>query len=233
MKICWKKVCNHRNTEKLYWFVRLCWEKFFSGNKSDPEFPRIKEEKQQRLMHSQFSLYPLYKICVAWLGNSNNKTWRLFWERLVHYFGLIELMYSENSIILTSIFLTIYFIKDTRWPVYTFWVINFYISHSKFERENVSYRKKVLNNGYPENLVDNVRRMKTFRLIVNEISAFRNENPGNKLKLFPYSHYTKQIQGLWYWDGIGEQTLEHLLGNPRDKSESIKKSGSYEMRCQH
>lgn len=58
----------------------------------------------------------------------------------------------------------------------------------KFPLNSERCERKVVSNGYPKKLVDNIINKKIFVLRMNAYSTYRNENHEPKSKCLPYNH---------------------------------------------
>lgn len=64
------------------------------------------------------------------------------------------------------------------------------VQNTRFEKEKTIIIEMAVSNGYPKNLLDNIRK-KMQSLSKNDSLIFRKENGESKFISVPYNYYTK------------------------------------------
>ena len=116
-------------------------------------------------------------------------------------------------------------------------LLSFPLSNERYEIEREYIRNVAECNGYSPSLVDKLIRKRRYRLMVSENSTFQVEKDTSKYFSIPFDReLSRGLKGIFKNVNYklvysANNKLQQLLGNPKDKTPPLERSGIYEISC--
>ena len=116
-------------------------------------------------------------------------------------------------------------------------LLSFPLSNERYEIERDYIRNVAECNGYSPSLVDKLIRKRRYRLMISENSTFQVEKDTSKYFSIPFDReLSRGLKGIFKNVNYklvysANNKLQQLLGNPKDKTPPLERSGIYEISC--
>lgn len=116
-------------------------------------------------------------------------------------------------------------------------LVNFPLSHERFEKEKKTIKQVARVNGYDTDIVEKLVRKRKFKKTLLDSTTFQVERDRPKNVFLPFDpNYTKGLDKVF--KNLGLRTvyqsgpkLKDLLGNTKDKADKLDCCGIYEISC--
>lgn len=119
-------------------------------------------------------------------------------------------------------------------------LLTFPLNPVRFQLELQNIKNIAIDNGYSPKIIDNLIRKRKFKLDISKSSTLlsvETKEKQNFIKI-PFHNLAKGLNKVCKDANYkivysSNNRIHNLLGNPKDKVETLEKSGIYEIKCSH